>query len=228
MNPGNIYIVLPCYNEVQVISDTIKNLLPYKYNIIVVNDGSSQNSKAAISDLPIIYAEHKMNLGQGAALRTGSDLAMKKGAEVIVHFDSDGQHLASDIAAMIEPLKDNKVDIVIGSRFLTEKDKIAIPKKRRRLLRIARIVNFILTGVKLTDAHNGFRAMNRTAGACMKIRENRMAHASEILILVRKNKLRYTECATHIVYSDYSKQKGQSPFNAINIVIDLILNKIFK
>lgn len=128
MNPGNIYVVVPCYNEIQVISDTIKNLLPYNYNIIVVNDGSNQNIKAAISDLPIIYAEHKINLGQGAALRTGSDLAMKKGAEVIVHFDSDGQHLASDIAAMIEPLRENKVDIVIGSRFLTEKDKIAIPK----------------------------------------------------------------------------------------------------
>lgn len=228
MRPEQIYIVLPCYNEVQVIRTTISDLLPYGYKIVVVNDGSSEKIQEKIEDLQIIYCEHKINLGQGAALRTGTELALSKGAEIIVHFDSDGQHSSADINAMIQPLLENKSDIVIGSRFLNERDKDAIPGKRRMLLNVAKIVNHILTGVKLTDAHNGFRTMNRVAAEKLKIRENRMAHASEILVLIRRNKLRYAECPTHIIYSDYSKQKGQSAFNSINIVIDLILNKLFK
>jgi polyprenyl-phospho-N-acetylgalactosaminyl synthase len=228
MSPEKIYIILPCFNESEVIRNTIAGLLPYKYKVVVINDGSSQNILEKVSDLPIIYCEHKINLGQGAALLTGTELALKKGAEIIVHFDSDGQHSAEDIDTMIQPILQHKADVVIGSRFLNEKDKGAIPVKRRRLLKVARIVNYLLTGVQLTDAHNGFRALSRNAAEKIKIRENRMAHASEILVLIRKNKLSYTERPTHIIYSEYSKEKGQSPFNAINIVIDLILNKIFR
>ncbi len=226
MNPKEIFIVIPCYNEKKMIRQTITSLIPFGYSIIVVNDGSTQNIEEELKLLSVIYCKHRINLGQGAALRTGTELALQKGANIIVHFDSDGQHSATDIQNLIEPIVTNKSDIVIGSRFLNKDDINAIPTKRRALLKVARIVNGLLTGIWLSDAHNGFRAMNRTAAAKLKIKENRMAHASEIFILMKKHKLRYSECPTHIIYTEYSQEKGQSPFNSINIVIDLILNKL--
>ncbi len=228
VNSKSIYIVVPCYNEKQIIRQTISSLISFGYSIIVVNDGSSQNIYEEIFDMPIIYARHKINLGQGAALRTGTEIALKRNAEIIIHFDSDGQHSANDITEMIGPLIRKEADIVIGSRFLKKADTQKIPAKRRLLLRVARIVNGLLTGIWLTDAHNGFRAMNKFAAQKIKIKENRMAHASEILLLIKRNNLKYTERPTHIIYTEYSKAKGQSPFNSINIVIDIILNKIFR
>ena len=211
-----------------MIRQTISGLLPYGYSIIVVNDGSTQKIYDELADLPVVYARHRINLGQGAALQTGIQIAVARGAQLIINFDSDGQHSAEDIPEMIKPLIENKADIVIGSRFLTRKDAQAVPFKRRLLLKAARFVNWSLTGMWLTDAHNGFRAMTRHAGEKLKLRENRMGHASEILIQIRRQKLRFVECPTHIIYSEYSQAKGQSPFNSINIVIDMILHKLFR
>jgi len=211
-----------------MIRQTVTRLLPYGYSIIVVNDGSTQQIYDEIADLPVIYARHRINLGQGAALQTGMQMAVARGAEFIINFDSDGQHSSEDIPEMIKPLIDNKADIVIGSRFLNKEDAHAVPFKRRMLLKVARYVNWSLTGVWLTDAHNGFRAMTRHAGEKIKLKENRMGHASEILIQIRRQKLRYVESPTHIIYSEYSQSKGQSPFNSINIVIDMIFHKLFK
>lgn len=211
-----------------MIRQTIAGLIPKGYSIVVVNDGSTQSIYDEVADLPVLYAAHRINLGQGAALQTGIEIALAKGATYIVHFDSDGQHSADDIPGMLKPLLENKADIVIGSRFLNKNDALAIPFKRRILLRAARIVNWTLTGMWLSDAHNGFRAMTNASGREINLRENRMGHASEILVQIREKKLRYAEMPTHIIYSDYSKAKGQSPLNAINIVIDMILNKIFR
>jgi len=210
-----------------MIRKTLSELINLGYSTVVVDDGSTQKIFEEINGLPVIYAKHRINLGQGAALQTGVEIALQRGAELIVHFDADGQHSAEDISRMIQPILEYKADIVIGSRFLNRKDSDAIPIKKRILLRTARLVNWSLTGMWLSDAHNGFRAMNRLAGEKVIIRENRMGHASEILIHIRRHKLRYTERATHITYSAYSEAKGQSAFNSINIVIDLLLNKIF-
>jgi glycosyltransferase involved in cell wall biosynthesis len=228
VNPTDIFIVIPCYNDKRMIRETVQGLLPYKYSIVVVDDGSDQNVYEEIADLPVIYARHRINLGQGAALQTGAEIALARNAKLIVHFDSDGQHSVDDIPEMIRPLIEEKADIVIGSRFLNRNDTDAVPLKRRMLLRTARLVNWCLTGVWLSDAHNGFRAMTVVAGSRIKLKENRMGHASEILMLIRNQKLRFAERPTHIIYSEYSMAKGQSPLNAINIVIDILLNKIFK
>lgn len=202
--------------------------MPYGYNIVVVDDGSAENIEEEISDLPVWFARHRINLGQGAALQTGTDLALRQGAQFLIHFDSDGQHSAADISSLLRPLEKGEADIVIGSRFLNEEDKQAVPGKRRLLLRVARVVNGVLTGIWLTDAHNGFRALTEKAAKAIRIRENRMAHASEILLHIRRKRLRYKECPTHIIYTEYSQAKGQSAFNSINIVIDIIINRLLK
>lgn len=222
-----IFVVIPSYNEGKVIRQTILSLGD-AYQVVVVDDASTDDTANAVSDLPVYYLRHDINLGQGAALQTGMDFARQQGADVVVHFDADGQHNPADIPRFIDALHTKNVDIVLGSRFLRHDDLIAIPRLRRLLLRVARLVNGLLTGLWLSDAHNGFRVMNRRALTAIQLKENRMAHASEILIQIRRQKLQYIETSTHIIYTDYSQVKGQRWQGAIDILIDVFINKYFR
>ncbi len=210
------FIVIPCYNSGKYISGTVNQLREFGYsNIIVVNDGSTDDSHEIIETLPVSYARHLVNLGQGAALRTGTKIALQQGAETIVHFDADGQHQASDIASMLEAL--NNVDIVIGSRFIKENAQVPWSKKYF-ILKPAIAVNWVFSGLWLTDAHNGFRVMNRTAAEKINITQNMMAHATEILSEIKKHNLRYQEVPVNILYNEY----GQNWKGGIRIIFDLI------
>ena len=118
--------------------------------------------------------------------------------------------------------------MVLGSRFLRSSDRDAVPPTKRLLLKAGALVNGLLTGMWLSDAHNGFRALTREAAERIDLRENRFAHASEILSQIHRGKLRVVERPTSISYTDYSKTKGQSPWNAIKIVMDMLLRRIFR
>jgi len=132
-----------------------------------------------------------------------------------------------DIEKMICLLQDTSSDIIFGSRFM--KGSVHnMTLTRKMMLQIARFLNYIFTGILLTDAHNGLRVMNRKTAACLKIKENRMSHATEILYLVKKNHLRYSEMPVKIKYTDYSLQKGQTTADSFRILIDIIINKLFR
>lgn len=227
IDPKSVFILIPAFNEGKVIRKTIAPVLARGYTIVLVDDCSSDNMFEAVKDLPIHYVRHSINLGQGAAIQTGIQYAYKNGAEYAVTFDADGQHNFEEIPKMLEPVIAGRTDITMGSRFMQGGIAEKIPGIRKLVIKTAIVVNGILTGLWLTDAHNGFRAMNRTALSKIKITQNRMAHATEILSLVKNAKLRYQEVPVHIVYTDYSLNKGQGNLNAINIVIDIIINKIF-
>lgn len=222
-----VFVVIPSFNEGKVIRQTIRSLGDH-YRVVLVDDASTDDTANAVRDLPIHYLRHDINLGQGAALQTGMDFARQQGADVVVHFDADGQHNPADIDRFVETLRTQNVDVVLGSRFLRLDDLMAIPRLRRLLLRVARIINGLLTGLWLSDAHNGFRVMNRRALNGIQLKENRMAHASEILMQIRRQKLRYVEMPTHIVYTDYSRVKGQRWQGAFDILIDVFINKYFR
>ena len=169
-----------------------------------------------------MVVQHPINLGQGAALRTGLDFALtQKGADFFVTFDSDGQHSVDDALAMVTRLSKGDLDIVVGSRFLDNRTKPGFVKVV--VLKLAVKFENIMTGVKLTDAHNGLRALSRKAAQVIRIDQNRMAHASEIVSEIGRNKLRYEEMPVHLVYTEYSKSKGQSVWNSVNILSDLFL-----
>ena len=220
-NPPQIYIIVPCFNEKAVLRQTLLPLIEQKYNVVVVDDCSSDASQEALKNLPIYYLQHSINLGQGAALQTGMNFAQQQGADIVVHFDADGQHPANEIPDLIQPILDEVADVVLGSRFL-DKTKIEnVPFKKRILLQAACWVNGWITGLWLTDAHNGFRALNRKALQNIYLTENRMAHATEILSLIKKANLRVKEIPVTISYTEYSMQKGQSIWNAVNILFDL-------
>ncbi|WP_018618569.1 glycosyltransferase family 2 protein [Spirosoma luteum] len=222
-----VYIVIPSYNEGKVIRQTI-NSLGNQYHVVLVDDASTDETANAVRDLPVCYLRHDINLGQGAALQTGMDFARQQGADIVVHFDADGQHNPADIDRFIETLRTQKLDVVLGSRFLRREDLMAIPRLRRLLLRVARVINGLLTGLWLSDAHNGFRVMNRRALNAIQLKENRMAHASEILMQIRRLGLKYVEMPTHIIYTDYSQVKGQRWQGAVDILIDVFINKYFR
>jgi glycosyltransferase involved in cell wall biosynthesis len=155
------YIIVPCYNEGGQLRTTVSELLERGYKVVVVDDGSRTSAWEMLSDLPIHFLRHGINLGQGAALQTGMEFCRRLHADAVVHFDADGQHSADDIAPFLEALND--CDIVLGSRFLQSSEISQIPSSRRLLLRCARLVNYLFTGLWLTDAHNGLRALNAKA-----------------------------------------------------------------
>jgi glycosyltransferase involved in cell wall biosynthesis len=227
LDSKSVFVIVPSYNEGRVVANTVRPLMDAGYQVVVVDDCSSDDTRAVLESLPVSYIRHPINLGQGAALQTGMTFAYENGAEFAVHFDADGQHDAADIPKLLQPILDGRADITLGTRFQRAEDAAEVPPTRKVILRGAIIVNQALTGLKLTDAHNGFRAMNRLALSKIKMTENRMAHATEILSIIQKEKLRVEEVPVHIVYTEYSKEKGQSSGNALHILIDMILNKLF-
>ena len=227
MQLHDVFVVIPAFNENTVIRSTVANLVSRGYTVVVVDDGSAVPVENYLVGLPVYSLRHAINLGQGAALRTASDFAVLKGARIIVHFDADGQHDPALIDRLIAPIRRGEADVALGSRFLAESDSHEVPVVKRVLLKAGVFVSWVFTGMWLSDAHNGFRALSRAAAEKIKLEESGFAHATEILELVRRSGLKWAEVPVTIHYTDYSRAKGQSVFNSFNIVIDLMLRRLF-
>jgi glycosyltransferase involved in cell wall biosynthesis len=219
------YIIIPAYNEYTKLSEVLESVLTLGYPVILVNDGSTDNTLSLAARFPVLLITHAWNLGQGAALETGMEAARRLDADFVVHFDADGQHDPADIETVLSPLQSGKSDIVFGSRFLEIKSS-GLSAFRKYLLKTARWFNYMTTGILLTDAHNGMRALNKKALHAIHFHQPGMAHASEILFEVRKKSLRWLEVPVHIRYTAYSKRKGQTLFNSINILFHILYKKI--
>lgn len=216
------WVVVPLFNEATVIQDVLTDLLGTFANVVCVDDGSTDDSAEIAFRAGAHVVRHPINLGQGAALRTGLDFALQdKRAEYFVTFDSDGQHDVDDAAGMAREIKIRDHDVLIGSRFLDGRTKPGWLKVL--ILKLAVRFESLMSGVRLTDAHNGLRVLNRHAAECITIEQNRMAHASEIVSEIGRNKLSYSEFPVHVRYTEYSRAKGQSMWNSINILSDLFL-----
>lgn len=216
------WFVVPLFNEATVVGDVIRTLRETYPLVVCVDDGSADDSARVAQEAGAAVVRHPFNLGQGAALKTGIDYALRDPQmEQIVTFDSDGQHQVSDAAAMIALRQSEGVDVVLGSRFLDGRTKPGLLK--RMVLRGAVWYSNLTSGVKLTDAHNGLRVLGRHACEVITIEQNRMAHASEIVEEIGRHRLTVREHPVHILYTDYSRSKGQSVLNSVNIVIDMLL-----
>ncbi len=205
--------------------EELKRVRP-KDLIVVVDDGSKDHSYAQACLEGVHLLRHVVNLGQGAALETGIEYAKKMGCKYVVTFDADGQHCAEDIERFVQVLREDKADIVLCSRFLGRAENI--PTLKKYFLKVAAFVERVLTGVSLTDTHNGFRAINIAKFPDFSITQNRMSHASEIIDLIKRLKMRYMELPCTIRYSEYSISKGQSMMNSVNIIVEYILAKVIK
>jgi glycosyltransferase involved in cell wall biosynthesis len=183
----------------------------------VIDDGSRDNTIAEARAGGAIVVRHPVNLGQGAALQTGIDYAIRRGAQAIVTFDADGQHNAGDIPALVAALAD--ADVALGSRFLGKQIEGA-STGRKALLRTATLVSNGLSGMKLTDAHCGFRALRASAAPRLRILQDRMAHASELLRKIRTSGVRVVEVPVTVRYTEHSMSKGQGGAQAVRILFD--------
>jgi glycosyltransferase involved in cell wall biosynthesis len=220
----NIQIIIAAYNEEATIGRVVSEIKEKFENVIVVNDGSNDQTREIAKQAGAIVIDHYLNRGQGAALQTGINFALKRGADIMVTFDGDGQHQVSEIEPMTEPLLLGQADVVLGSRFL--KPQSNVPALRKTILRFAALITRLYTGLRVTDTHNGFRAFSAKAANLVKIQQDGMAHASEIIEQIRKNSLRFTEVPVTVKYSNYSLKKGQRLSNSFRIVLDLILAKL--
>jgi len=228
----NTFIVIAAYNEEKSIVRVVDGLVSEGYqNVVVVDDGSSDATKEAVAEKAqhtssIHLLTHFINRGQGAALKTGIDYALAQGADIIVTFDADGQHNPKEIKQLIAPIKKGEVDAVLGSRFLGKKSDV--PPLKRAVLKGGILFTWLFSGKKLSDTHNGFRALSRKAAQQIQIRQDRMEHASEIIDEICKKNIPFTEVPVTIQYSEYARRKGQSVFNSFKIATKLILRRMMR
>ena len=215
-----LWVVCAAYNEAAMIGRVVSELRRAGYLTVVVDDGSADATGQIAAAAGAHLVTHPLNLGQGAALQTGIDYALSRGAEVLVTFDADGQHRVADIRRLVEALARERADFALGSRFLGEAQDL--PPLRRLILRAATVFTRLTTGLRLTDSHNGLRALTRQGAAAIRLRQNRMAHASEILAEIARSRLPYVEVPVSIEYTAYSLAKGQRLSDSVLILLDLL------
>lgn len=224
---SNVWVIVPVFNEDGVIGDVVQELRGVFANVVCVDDGSSDRSADVAQRAGAVVVRHAVNLGQGAALQTGFDFTVRaRDMECVVTFDADGQHQVSDAEAMVTRLSEESLDALLGSRFLDRRTQASALKKA--VLKLAVLHANATTGLRVTDAHNGLRVLSREVVSRMQITQNRMAHASELVaqlgtMTLQGRPVRYAEHPVHIIYSDYSMSKGQSIWNSVNILSDLML-----
>lgn len=219
---SDVWLVIPVYNEQPVIAGVIRDALEVFPNIVCVDDGSSDGSAEAIASTGAHLVRHPVNLGQGASLQTALTYArLRSGSKYFITFDADGQHRLEDALAMLEVARSGTADVVLGSRFLDGAALTEVPRLKRLVLRLVVALSPAARRLKLTDAHNGLRVFTRPVIEDLQITMNGMAHASEIVSYLTHSRWRVVEVPVSILYSDYSRSKGQSLVNGVNILFEL-------
>jgi len=213
---------VPVFNEAEVIGPVVEGLTKHFTNVVCIDDGSSDNSAELAQSAGARVVKHPLNLGQGAALQTGFDYVMSHpDATHVITFDADGQHLVADALEMLELAQRKRMSVVFGSRFLDKKSQPGL--KKQIVLKLAVLFTRALTGLRLTDAHNGLRVLSREALEHIRLQQNGMSHATEIVHQIAQSRLAWKEYPVEVLYTEYSKRKGQSLWNSVNILIDLIV-----
>ncbi|OGL75004.1 hypothetical protein A3C96_00075 [Candidatus Uhrbacteria bacterium RIFCSPHIGHO2_02_FULL_60_10] len=216
--------VIPAYNESARLPAVVRALLPLVDEVVVVDDGSADDTGPAAAAAGATVLTHRLNRGQGAALKTGTAAALAAGADLIIHFDADGQHRPDTVPDLLRPILDGQADVVLGSRFLGQ-PAAGMPLSRRLLLWAARQFSAFALGIprRFTDPQSGLRAWRREVAAAVDFRQDRMAHCSEILRLLAHSDWRVREVPVRIEYTAQTLRKGQRAADAFGIVWQLFL-----
>ena len=218
-----VFCVIPAWNEEKNIFKVVEGAKKYVDEVVVVSDGSTDRTLELAREAGAVALEHFVNRFQGASLETGNQYALSNGADIIIHFDADGQMMAEDIPEMVAPIIRGEADAVFGSRFLGKETDMPWMKKNI-IFPLAHLFNRVFFGVKMTDPQSGFRAMSARAWEKIKIENDDMAHTSEILAKAFKNKLRIKEVPVKIVYHHF----GQKFSGGFIIIKDMLLWKMTK
>lgn len=221
-----VVALIPAYNEASRIISVIEEVKPFVEKIVVVDDGSSDATFEKAQETGVFVLRHFINRGQGAALQTATDFALRVlHADIVVHFDADGQLCAKEIPLLIEPILEQQAEVVLGSRFLGNAHHM--PRTRKWAVRAGVYFTMFFSGIKVTDTHNGFRALSASAAEKITITLDRFAHASQILDLIKAQKLSYVERPVTLLYSQETLAKAPSSFRMFTVVKDLFKEIFF-
>lgn len=220
----DVWIVIPAFDEASIIGDVIADVRAVFAHVVCVDDGSRDDTADRALNAGAHVVPHPVNLGQGAAIQTGVEYARSRpGARVFATFDADGQHQVKDVVRMIDRLDTDDVDLVVGTRFA---DTLThTPPLKKVILRAAAFLSPQSRALGLTDAHNGLRVFNKKVADALDLTMNGMSHAGEFITLAYENRWRVAEEPVEILYTDYSKSKGQPLLNGVNIVFDGLLRR---
>lgn len=218
-----VFCVIPAYNEEENIEQVVRDVAAAVDRTVVVDDCSTDDTARLAEQAGATVLRHLVNRFQGAALQTGNDYALQNGADIIVHFDADGQFLSREIRDLVEPIERGECDMVFGSRFLEKKSELPFLKERI-IMPIARTVNYLFFGIDFTDPQSGFRAMSRQAAEIIRIEQDGMSHCSEILHKAFANKLRIKEVPITVIYEEF----GQGFGGGFKIIKEFILSKLIR
>ncbi len=219
MGYPDVWIVVPAFNEAGVIGDVVADLRSVFDNVVCVDDGSGDGTADVALRAGAHLVRHPVNLGQGAAIQTGVEYARRQaGAQVFATFDGDGQHRVKDVLTMIDRLRAGDVDVVIGTRFGPGVSRP--PFLKRIVLQTAAWLSPRGRQLGLTDTNNGLRVFNKTVADGLDITMSGMSHATEFIMLIAENRWRVAEEPVEVLYTEYSKAKGQPLLNGVNIIFD--------
>lgn len=224
MKNPRIVIVVPAFNEAARLGGVLDNLARTRHRIVVVDDGSWDRTADVARQAGCYVLRHAFNRGQGAALQTGITFALLEGADVIVTFDADGQHQTSDLPALLEPVLFGRCDVALGNRFINGQSNV--PSLRRVILQFGRLFTWLTSGVRIGDCHNGYRAFSRRGANALWLRQDRMAHASEIYDQIKQSGLKYEEVPVTIRYTTETLAKGQKLSNSASVLFQYLYGKI--
>lgn len=219
-----VFIVVPAFNEGHRLNAVLDDLSRTGHCIVVVDDGSRDHAMESAQRHNCYALRHTFNRGQGAALQTGITFALREGADAIVTFDADGQHQIADMPALLEPVLSGRADVALGNRFLSQRSNV--PPIRRVVLQLGRIFTWLTSGLRVGDCHNGYRAFSRKGAAAINMKQDRMAHASEIYDQIRAAGLAYEEVPVTIRYSAETLAKGQKLSNSLSVLFQYLHGKI--
>ncbi|MCK5211670.1 glycosyltransferase family 2 protein [Candidatus Parcubacteria bacterium] len=223
-----VFCIIPAYNEEDNISSIIQSVGKYVDEVVVVDDGSDDRTARIAEEEKAIVLRHVINRGQGAALETGNQYARKKQADVVVHFDADGQFKPDEIDKVISPVKSGEADVVFGSRFLGQASNMPWLKKHV-IFPIARIISKLFWHANLSDPQSGFRAFNKKFLGQLQIENDGSAHCSEIIIKAFALNMKIKEVPITVSYNNFGQSifggKGRG-MGGVQIIKDLIISKI--
>lgn len=216
-----VVALIPAYNEAATIAEVIACTKPFVDVVLVIDDGSSDETAKIAKESAAQVVSHAMNRGLGAAIGTGMEAAKRLHADVAITLDADGQHDPSEIPHFVDAIKEG-AEMVVGSRMLT---RTGMPWYRQVANLLGNIVTFILFGMWVTDSQSGFRAFSRRALEQIEVRTNRMEVSSELIAQAKQKRLRFAEIPIRAIYTTYSLSKGQSFFVGLKTLGKLVLRR---
>ncbi|WP_087035390.1 HAD-IA family hydrolase [Thermococcus litoralis] len=220
------YVVVPAYNEEKTIDNVLRDLLQYfkEEEIVVVNDGSRDKTREVAQEKGVVVLTHLVNRGLGGALGTGIRYALLKGAELILTFDADGQHLVDDALRVMKPVAEGKADFAVGSRLKGDVSEMPFVKRFGNF--VLDFITAVFAKKYVSDSQSGLRCLNRECASKIKITCDRYAVSSEIIIEASKNGCRIVEVPIKAVYTEYSKKKGTNILEGVKIAFNLLLDRM--